>query len=252
MTTPTLASAGGAIETPGIALQEQPKAIGRHLDVSVLHEHVFSTYLSLRRLLALTGFMFPLVLLGVGWLTRVEVQTSMSAYYHADAVRDFFVGGQFLVAGLLASYRGYSPAENSLLNCAALLTMIVAIFPTCDTCGAVTLHGAAAIGFFIAIACVMIFCSGQTLEHLEEGKRRAYSRAYYACAAVMLAGIGAALVLNWVGEFKEWVLAAEWVGIWAFSTYWLIKTSELRASGILRKRACRPATGGQESVSRAN
>lgn len=245
MTTLTAASAGGAIETPGIALPEQPKAIGKRLDVAVLHEHVFGTYLSLRRLLALTGFLFPLVLLAIGWWTGADVQSSMSAYYHEAGVRDFFVGGLFLVAGLLASYRGYSPAENTILNAAALLAMIVAIFPTCDTCGAVTLHGAAAVGFFIAIACVMIFCSNQTLQHLrEESERSAYRRRYYYCAAVMLVGIGAALVLNWVGEFRQWVLAAEWIGIWAFSAYWMIKTSELRASGILRKRATAGRPGG--------
>lgn len=237
MKTLTAASAGVAIETPGIALPEQPKAIGKRLDIAVLHEHVFGTYLSLRRLLALTGFLFPLVLLGIGWLTGAAVQSSMSAYYHVDGVRDFFVGGLFLVAGLLASYRGYSPAENAILNVAALLNMIVAIFPTCDTCGAVTLHGSAAIGFFIAIASVMVFCSNQTLQHLEKSKRRAYRNRYYACATVMLLGIGAALTANWVGKFKGSVLVAEWIGIWAFSAYWMIKTSELRASGILRKKA---------------
>ena len=236
MTTLTVGSPGGAIETPGIPLAEQPKAIGKRLAVAVLHEHVFGTYLSLRRLLALTGFLFPLVLLGIGWLTRTDVQPSMSAYYYVAQARDFFVGGLFLVAGLLASYRGYSPAENMLLNAAAVLAMIVALFPTCDTCGVVTLHGAAAVGFFIAIACVMVFCSNQTLQHLEAGKRSAYRKRYYACAAVMLVGIGAALALNWVGEFKEWVLAAEWIGIWAFSAYWMIKTSELRGSGILRRK----------------
>lgn len=237
MTTLTAVSTGGAIETPGIPLPEQPKAIGKRLDVAVLHQHVFGTYLSLRRLLALTGFLFPLVLLAIGWWNGADVQSSLSAYYHEAAVRDFFVGGLFLVAGLLASYRGYSPAENAILNAAAILAMIVAIFPTCDTCGAVTLHGAAAIGFFILIACVMVFCSNQTLQHLKESERSAYRKRYYACAAVMLVGIGAALALNWVGEFKEWVLAVEWIGIWAFSAYWMIKTSELRASGILRRNA---------------
>lgn len=237
MKTLTVGSPSGTIETPGIPLPEQPRAIGKRLDAAVLHEHVFGTYLSLRRLLALTGFLFPVVLLGIGWLTRTEVQSSMSAYYHVAQARDFFVGGLFLVAGLLASYRGYSPAENMILNAAAVLAMIVAIFPTCDTCGAITLHGAAAVGFFIAIACVMVFCSNQTLQHLEERERSAYRKRYYACAAVMLGGISAALALNWLGEFKEWVLAAEWIGIWAFSAYWMIKTSELRASGILRKRS---------------
>jgi hypothetical protein len=236
MATLTAGSTGAAIETPGIRLPEQHKAIGKRLDIAVLHEHVFGTYLSLRRLLAVTGFLFPLVLLGIGWWNGVEVKSSMSAYYHEDAVRDFFVGGLFLEAGLLASYRGYSPAENMILNAAAILAMIVAIFPTCDTCGAVTLHGAAAVGFFIAIASVMVFCSNQTLQHLEEGKRRAYRNRYYGCATVMLVGIGAALTANWVGKFKEYVLVAEWIGVWSFSAYWMIKTSELRASGILRRR----------------
>jgi hypothetical protein len=236
MTTLTVESAGAAIETPGIALPKQPRAIGKRLDIAVLHEHVFGTYLSLRRLLALSGFLFPLILVGIGLWNGTGVRSSLSAYYYVDGVRDLFVGGLFLVAGLLASYRGYSPAENATLNVAAALAMIVAIFPTCDTCGAVTVHGAAAVGFFIAIACVMIFCSNQTLQHLAESKRLAYKKAYWACAAVMLIGIGAALTANWVGKFNEWVLAAEWIGVWAFSSYWMIKTSELRASGILRKR----------------
>ena len=88
----------------------------------------------------------------------------------------------------------------------------------------------------MSIACVMVFCSNQTLQRVRKSKRRAYRNRYYACATVMLVGIGAALTVNWVGPFKEFVLAAEWIGIWAFSAYWMIKTSELRASGILRKR----------------
>jgi hypothetical protein len=234
------ASARGSVETEAIPLSEQPKLVGRHLNDDRRYQHVLSTYLSLRQLLALTAFLFPIVLIGAGWLfADVPLRASFSDYYQLNVARDFLVGGLFLVAGLLAAYRGYSPAENALLNTAAVMACLVALFPGCVGCSAVSLHGVSAVSFFVLIACVTLFCSRQTLEdphalNYLKGRVRTYKNWYRICAAFMVGGPAVALVANWIGRFNEAILAAEWIGVWAYASFWVLKTKELRESKLLQ------------------
>src|SRR4051812_1544395 len=64
------------------------------------------SYLQIRLLIGLTGFVLPLLLVVIDWLLMTsgrEIQGSMSAYYHTPA-RDVFVAGLSIVGALLVTY----------------------------------------------------------------------------------------------------------------------------------------------------
>lgn len=103
-------------------------------------DHIVGTYSWLRWALALVAIFFPLVLWlwGKLWF-HIELQGSLSAYYHAStlagspaklgAMRDVFVGSLFALATLLIAYRGYDGVEDWLLNGAGFCCLGIALFP---------------------------------------------------------------------------------------------------------------------------
>jgi len=48
-----------------------------------LKEHVFITYLNLRRGIVMLTIMLPLLLIGIGYAQKINLQKSLSSYYHA-------------------------------------------------------------------------------------------------------------------------------------------------------------------------
>ena len=107
------------------------------------------------------GFGFPIVLCVFGLISDIDLQTSMSAYYHHAPTRDIFVGVLFVAAGFLYAYKGFSSLENVLLNLAGVFAVGVALFP-CDcpgteASGKFSAHGLFAVLFFLCIAVVCVF-----------------------------------------------------------------------------------------------
>ena len=69
-----------------------------------LQKHIYKTYFALRLGLCVFGFVFPVLLLGIGWWKDIPLQVSMSAYYFAFApptseLRDF--PGRVVYVGIL-------------------------------------------------------------------------------------------------------------------------------------------------------
>jgi hypothetical protein len=191
-----------------------------------LKNHMLATYKTLRYTLFAIGVLLPLVLWFGGYILdsileghRLELQGSMSAYYHANrlsddefarraterladvdipkdrrlppgggVMRNWFVGSLFIIGAMLFAYKGYRPAEDRALNLAGLFAVLVALFPmpwdlpkpTHPTVwDHLTIHGASAFLFFGCIAYVCNRCASATLVLIPNHARRARYRRLY-------------------------------------------------------------------------
>jgi hypothetical protein len=218
---------------------------GNHVnEESTLLKHIFGTYNWLRFGMAGIAFVFPLLLLVVGWAYGVQFQGSMSAYYWASMegdppVRVWFVGIIFAMGSFLFLYKGYTLLEDLVLNLAALLVILVALVPMSWKCGTEfgfcspwRWHYVFAVSFFICIEIVAVFQSGKTLHEIQDpGRQQRYRIAYWATRASLLiipglAILAHALTRNW----DKLTFSLELAGIWAFAFFWLVKSLELRRS----------------------
>jgi hypothetical protein len=220
-----------------------------------LEEHIVKTYSVLRHGLGFLAIALPIVLAVVGFIKDgLMLQDSISAYYHAfvptaqppglhdiagnGVMRNWFVGILWAVGVFLVLYRGYGRRENIALNIAGVLLIAVAMFPmdwTCGTtCPKVSVHGIAAILFFLAIGYVCIFRSGDTLGLIKKPDvRKFYQRWYRIIGLVMWIFPVVVTVLEF---FKlhpfgtRTVFFIEVAGIWTFAAYWLLKSREISLS----------------------
>src|SRR5688500_3060530 len=72
-----------------------------------LDRHISLTYRNLRVGMGVLAVAFPLLLWWIGLVCSVELQRSISAYYHTS-MRDVFVGVLFAVGAYLYLYKGFS------------------------------------------------------------------------------------------------------------------------------------------------
>jgi len=208
------------------------------LNTAMLEKHILGTYFTLRIGIAVVAILFPLILwIGGYFYAGLQLQDSMSAYYHAatdgKSMRDWFVGILFAVAIFLYLYKGYSAAENIALNCAGALAVGIAIFPMEWNCGGAcknfSIHGFCAISFFLCIAFVCIRCASDTLGLiLDENIKLRYRRRYKLIGLVMIASPAIAFALSVLArQYSSYTFIAEALGILAFAAYWLTKSREL-------------------------
>ena len=205
------------------------------MDSGAIQKHISETYVTMRRGLAYIAIAFP-ILLGLGGLLQgLELQGSLSAYYHAGSglVRDWFVGLLFAIGVVLYLYKGFNDKENIALNFAGIFALAIAIFPmeqNCgDSCSLVTLHGISTFIFFACIAFVCIFCAEATLGELHDsGLEASYLKWYRLQGAGMIVFPVAAFLANIFA--KNLVIIAEALSIWVFASYWLVKTRELQTT----------------------
>ena len=205
---------------------------------------ITASYFFLRRGLAIIAFVFPVVL----WLGAdpAHLQTSISAYYHYSpdsagagdgAMRDVFVGVLWAIGAFLVLYSGYSKKEDWALNLAGLAAVAIACFPmdwnTLEAGRTLTgkVHFISAAFFFVAIAYVAIFRSGDTLRALkDETMRRRFARVYTLLGVLMVVVPLAEFAIYWLERRPREsyiVLAVEVAGIWIFSAFWLTKSREI-------------------------
>lgn len=261
---------------------------GEPIDLS---KHMLSTYQTLRVVLVVIALIFPWLLWIGGYYIsrqRVELQHSISAYYHANemtrteqalrdaakrdridrkpvpiisglgALRNWFVGVLFAISALLAVYKGFRPAEDLALNLAAIFATLVALFPSQwvdDPTPSFSFHGAFAVLFFLCIAYVCIFCASATLPLVRGAGRRAHFRRFYKLVGwTMVASPVLAAFLNvFLGKSAAYIFFLEAVGVYAFAAYWLVKTIEIRETEADRKAASgeiqlAPGTGPADAV----
>jgi hypothetical protein len=205
-------------------------------------KHILDTYSSTRIGLGIIGILYPLILWFIGLLLGIELQGSISAYYHTD-MRNVFVGVLFIVGASLYLYKGYSSTEDYVLDGAGLCAVGIAIFPTscvadsvCDTFTAPWLHGISALVFFFLIAYICIFKSSDTLENkqVKQAINIEHYKEIYKWLGIGMIGLPvvAAVLLNLKNETESLVFWVEFVAIWVFSIYWIVKTVEINTSQL--------------------
>ena len=195
---------------------------------------ISSSYFRLRRGLAVVTLAFPVAL----WLAAGAhaLPGSLSAYYYlnAAAARDVFVGVLWTIGSFLFFYRGYSGAENRALNVAGLAAVVVSLSPMDWPAGsAVSLHGrvhaGAAIVFFLCVAYVAIFRSGDTLALLPEATARGFRWTYRVLGALLVAAPLSVAAIHALAPRPDspMVWAIEVAGTTVFAVFWLVKSREI-------------------------
>ena len=199
-----------------------------------LQKHISSTYFGLRLGIIVFSFALPLFLyVGARLRGGVELAPSISDYYFAGGgvMRDWFVGMLFAVAGFLYLYKGYSPLENLLLNIGAVLLATVALVPCActDPSRNGSLHGFAAVGFFLLMAFVVIRCAKDTLPLMADRKaREAFKRRYHLIALLMIVSPAIAVVISvFFRRYPSVTFFVESFAIYSFAAYWAVKSREL-------------------------
>ena len=195
---------------------------------------ITATYFMLRRGMAITAFALPVML----W-TGGGLEGSLSAYYHADAgrMRDVFVGVLWAIGAALLLYRGYSAAEDRALDGAGVAAVVVALAPTdwpqggADTATGLVHHVAAAT-FFLLIAYVCIFRSGDTLAAMHDQERAARFRATYRLLGFLMALAPPAVWLVHAALPRRAdppvLFFVEAAAVYVFAAFWTIKSREIR------------------------
>lgn len=102
-----------------------------------------------------------------------------------------------------------------------------------------TVHGASAVAFFVAIAYVCIFRGGDTLHLMRDQKvAMRYDRSYKVLGIAMLASPLAAYLFTmlWPSQSNERpvVFFIELFGIWVFAAYWFLKSREIATTDAER------------------
>lgn len=222
------------------------KKLQQPMERDEMQEHVLATYFGLRYGIAAVGIALPVVLVlggkfwasldlldasGLPWLN------SMSAYYHATGIegrsmRDWFVGALFAVGVALYLYKGFSRAENYLLNAAGVLAVGVAVFPMGwpETAKGplFSLHGLCAIGFFVCIALVALCCAKTTFKLIKDKQeRKRLERIYRGLGVLMILSMVVAYVFSTAIGDAAWKFYVEVFGILTFVLYWWFKSREL-------------------------
>jgi hypothetical protein len=214
-----------------------------------LQEHILATYVLLRWGIIFVAIALPFALWALGVIggQPLKLQPSLSDYYYAGEpfnrlTRDVFVGVLFLVGGFLFLYKGYSKLEDWLLNIAGLCACGVALFPT-QWAGKVTFalpyHVIFAVTFFACIALVAIFCAMDSVKDIENatGRVARLRHTYHVIGVLMiLAPLTVVFLVRGLGYRGFWTIAAEAIGIWTFSAYWIMKSIELGATQAERTR----------------
>jgi len=148
-------------------------------------------------------------------------------------MRSWFVGLLFATGAVLFVNRGYTKEEDIALSVAGILAWGIALFPEHWTCykDGLSMHGICALGFFAAIAYVAIFCSRNTLDLLpkDSKKKDGIDLAYKVISVAMVVSPVTAFIFNFVSSQHSWMFYAEWLGIYAFAAYWLVKSYEIKA-----------------------
>lgn len=229
-------------------------------DPNPIREHVFETYVSLRRGMWILAAAFPLGLYLIGkTVYGLDLQPSMSAYFFAAdqsmcatfQMRTIFVGMLCAISAALYLYKGFEKLENRLLNAAAVFGAVVVVVPenldehqtkVCEGLRALAaaqdgrfpLHYAAAVMMFACLTVVAWRCACKTLALLPQEHKHleVWFRTTYKSIAVAMLGLPllTGVVLKYGLDVKCAAFFAEAAGIWTFAAYWFVKSREMELS----------------------
>lgn len=231
------------------------------MNLDNMDDAIIRNYRSLRKRIGFLALAFPLILIVVGYLWSIKIQPTLSNYYFAQdpvsgrvdhtPARLWFCGILFVVAFFLFRYQGFSKNEDRWLSVAGFFAAGVAIFPMSidghndydfllawtGLTQYISLHGICAVLAFGAIAIVIVCYADSTLSELDATQRALFKAIYFVIAAFMVVAIGISIYLNIRYPQGDYILSAEWAGIWSFAAYWFVKNWELSLVGkVLKQR----------------
>lgn len=203
--------------------------------------YIVETYFVLRMVIAVGAIGLPASL--AVWASvdsRVEFIDSISAFYFTPA-RGLFVGTLVAIGVALVAYRGYTRGENRLLNAAGTLAIVVALFPTQDPAmpglNAVSvIHAVAAAAFFVLAALSIFFYGQETIADIADADlQRSYRLGYRILVVLVLLFPALALLIAWLMDSTMALFLVETAALYAFATFWIVKTYELARSHTQRR-----------------
>ena len=206
-------------------------------------KHITQTYVNLRIGMAVMALLLPILLMFGSWIsTRVDFQSSISAFYHTP-MRNLFVGLLVAVGSFLYLYKGFSKKENIALNFAGVFAIGVAFFPTsvpleiCDPnkisggkCPyeSPALHGTCAVLFFLCIAYVCRYRGKDTVQLINDSNiKNKYLSLYNIIGILMVLLPLLSVVIAFFVARGYWLFIAEFAAIWVFAFFWVAKVKEL-------------------------
>jgi len=178
-------------------------------------DYLFKSYMNLRTGIVILTVLLPIILILGGFLLDINVQNSLSSYYHAyppdcdyttfhqlqagQYLRVTFIGLLFAIGTLLYLYKGLSNAENIALNLAGIFAVLVATFPMAWESmenqnifkakvfgDYISLHGLSAVLLVLCIAYVCICRPSKTVELVDDEKLRNRYKAIYSILGTLM------------------------------------------------------------------
>ena len=222
-------------------------------DDNFFHKNIVATYFYLRLYLGLSAIIFAPALYFAGkCIFDLELQGSMSAYYHSGA-RNLFVGILVAAGFGMYLYKGYSWRENLALNIAGACAIVVAFMPmSIESASTDTifqkaidstsssydhytpytndmLHYGSAVILFVCLAYVIGRLSKESLKKLASDRAITnFASAYNFIGTMMIllpvAIYAVHLLIKGHNSYVYWL---EFVLLFFFGLYWLLKTYEL-------------------------
>lgn len=209
---------------------------------SAQNSRLIISYLTLRKLIGLLGLTFPFILVLGGFLADVNIQSSVSYYYHT-AMHDIFVAVLCIVATFLFAYKGYEEKDEIAGKITSVCAVGVALIPTTIKDNPTDqqaflgiLHLVFAAGYFLMIAyfCLFLFSKSDqnTLTNNKIQRNLLYKTSAYVillCLAVI--GVYSFLpesLTNAIDPLNP-IFWLESLAIIAFGLSWLVKGEALLA-----------------------
>jgi len=147
------------------------------------------------------------------------------------------------MGSFLFIYKGYTSREDWALNVAAVLVILVALFPMGWNCGSAcprwSVHYLSAIGFFLCLSYVAFFEARRTLGELGDQwlqtlfnirLQTLFNILYWVTSACFLVLPFVVLGVHWRTQSSTLTFWLEASLIYAFALFWFIKSVELLKS----------------------
>lgn len=198
------------------------------------------SYLGLRKIVGIIGFVLPLVLIfGKMLLQGGGIEDSISSYYYTD-LGSWFVGSLCAIGVFLLSTRGYDTRDAIAGRLASVLAVTVAMFPTSApasyTCPAPVsayiskIHWTAAALLFATLAyfCLALFTETDRSKR-QTDRKRTRDAVYRVCGALIIFSILAIGIVKFVSSVGSAlarfspVFWLESLAVFSFAVAWLTK-----------------------------
>lgn len=237
----------------------------------IAQNHVLTMYRRLCRGVCIVSVAMPIVLIAYTYRCGLDFSAlpgSMSAYYNTprtsncgapydDWARSFFVGFLFAIGLFLLIFPAYTKSQV-VIKVSGFLALVIALYPTSSGTVASlqvpgvgwvnTVHGVAALIFFIPIGLVALFPQFDTAHHLAtqgapdefaaSAQRRvsALKWPYRLAGTLMAGGSIATILLDLFVHFSFGVIFwVEVVCVVGFAIFWWYRADEVLLLGYPEK-----------------